>query len=119
MTRLFAELIARRRQIVDMIAAENQRAGRMSDHRLTRSIARLRNALEKELAELDRLIDDQMRGSAVWVENEKLLASVPGVEKPSPALDRRTTGTWFTRSTTDRGPCRARTVDPSVRTMAW
>ena len=58
MTRLLAELIARRRQIVDMIAAENQRAGRMIDHRLTRSIARLRNALEKELAELDRLIDE-------------------------------------------------------------
>jgi transposase len=53
----------------------------MSDHRLTRSIARLRKALEKELAELDRSIDDHMRGSAVWIENEKLLASGPGVGK--------------------------------------
>lgn len=42
MTRLLAELVARRRQIVEMIAAEGQRAGRMSDHRLTRSIGRLR-----------------------------------------------------------------------------
>ena len=66
-TRLLAELVARRRQIVDMIAAEGQRARRMSDHRLTRSIDRLRKALEKELAELDRLIDDHIRGSAVWV----------------------------------------------------
>jgi transposase len=81
MTKLLAELIARRRQIVDMMVAEGQRVRRMSDHRLTRSIARLRKALEKELAELDRLIDDHMRGSAVWVENEKLLASVPGVGK--------------------------------------
>src|SRR5436853_3443501 len=81
MTRLLAELVARRRQIVDMIAAEGQRAGRMSDHRLTRSIGRLRKALEKELDELDRLIDDHMRGSAVWVETEKLLVSVPGVGK--------------------------------------
>jgi transposase len=81
MTKLLAELIARRRQIVDMIAAEGQRARRVSDHRLAQSIARLRKALEKELAELDRSIEDHMRGSPVWVENEKLLASVPGVGK--------------------------------------
>jgi transposase len=81
MTRGLADLVARRRQIVEMIAAEAQRARRISDDRLSRSIARLRKALEKELAELDRLISDHMRGSAVWVEKEKLLASVPGVEK--------------------------------------
>jgi transposase len=81
MTRLLADLIARRRQIVEMLAAEGQRARRISDHRLTRSIARLRKALESELAELERLIGDHMRGSTVWVEKEKLLASVPGVGK--------------------------------------
>ena len=49
--------------------------------RLTKSVARLRKALEKELSELDVLIDGQIRGSAVWVEKENLLASVPGVGK--------------------------------------
>jgi transposase len=49
--------------------------------RLIKSIARLRKALEKELSELDVLIGDQIRGSAVWVEKEDLLASVPGVGK--------------------------------------
>jgi transposase len=78
-TRLLADLVARRRQIVEMIAAEAQRTRRMSDKRLTKSVARLRKALEKELSELDGLIDDQIRGSAVWVEKEDLLASVPGV----------------------------------------
>src|SRR6478672_11908048 len=53
----------------------------MSDKRLTKSVARLRKALVKELSELDGLIDDQIRGSAVWVEKEDLLASVPGVGK--------------------------------------
>jgi hypothetical protein len=43
--------------------------------RLTKSVARLRKALEKELTELDVLIDGQIRGSAVWVEEENLLAS--------------------------------------------
>ena len=80
-TRLLADLVARRRQIVEMIAAEAQRTRRMSDKRLTKSVARLRKALEKELSELDVLIDDQIRGSAVWVEKEDLLASVPGVGK--------------------------------------
>jgi transposase len=81
MTRLLADLVARRRQIVEMIAAEGQRARRMSDNRLIKSIARLRKALEKELAELDALIEDHVRGSTVWAEKEDLLASVPGVGK--------------------------------------
>ncbi len=109
-TRLLADLVARRRQIVEMIAAEAQRTRRMSDKRLTKSVARLRKALEKELSELDVLIDDQIRGSAVWVEKEDLLASVPGVGKPA--------GTRFARPSTDRGPCRARALDPPVRAMA-
>jgi transposase len=74
------EMIARRRQIVEMIAAEGQRARRMSDKRLIKSIARLRKALEKELSALDVLIGDQIR-SPVWAEKEDLLASVPGVGK--------------------------------------
>lgn len=78
-TRLLADLIARRRQIVEMMAAEGQRERRLTDKRLMKSIARLRKALEKELAELDGEIDDQVRGSPVWAAKEDLLASVPGV----------------------------------------
>jgi transposase len=79
MTRLLADLVARRRQIVEMMAAEGQRGRRLTHKRLQKSIARLRKALEKELAELDGEIDDHVRGSPVWVEKEELLASVPGV----------------------------------------
>ena len=66
----------------------------MSDKRLIKSVARLRKALEKELSELDVLIDDQIRGSAVWVEKEDLLASVthpgrPGSHSLPDANDRR------------------------------
>src|SRR5580698_1612846 len=79
MTRLLADLVARRRQIVEMMAAEGQRGRRLTHKRLQNSIARLRKALEKELAELDGEIDDHVRGSPVWAEKEELLASVPGV----------------------------------------
>lgn len=78
---LLADLVARRRQIVEMMAAEGQRERRMTAKRLRKSIARLRKALEKELAEIDAEIDDHMRGSPVWAEKEELLASVPGVGK--------------------------------------
>ena len=78
-TRLLADLVARRRQIVEMMAAEGQRERRTVDKRLKKSIARLRKALEKELAELDAGIDDSIRGSPAWAETENLLASVPGV----------------------------------------
>jgi len=79
MTQFLADLVARRRQIVEMLQAERQREKRASVKRLKKSIARLIAALEKELAELDRDIDDAVRSSPVWREKEDLLASVPGV----------------------------------------
>ena len=78
-TQLLADLVARRRQIVEMSAAESQRAKRVCDKRLSKSIVRLKTALEKELAEIDIEIDDNMRGSPAWREKEDLLTSVPGV----------------------------------------
>lgn len=78
-TRLLADLVARRRQIVDMIVAERQREKRVAIRHLRKSIARLLKALEKELASLDADIDDAVRGSPAWHEKEDLLASVPGV----------------------------------------
>jgi transposase len=78
-TRLLAELVARRRQIVEMIGAESQRARHITAPRLKKGLARLRKALEKELSELDDDISDHVRGSPAWAEKEDLLASVPGV----------------------------------------
>lgn len=78
-TRLLADLMARRRQIVEMIAAEHQRARRVTLPRLQKSIARLIKALQKELESLDADIDDVVRGSPIWRAKEDLLASVPGV----------------------------------------
>jgi len=78
-TQALADLVTRRRQIVQMIVAERQREKRMTARRVKRSIARLLTALEKELSELDRAIDDTIRGSPAWRQTEDLLQSVPGV----------------------------------------
>lgn len=77
-TRQLADLVARRRQIVDMIGAERQREKRATV-RIRKSIARLIKALEKELASVNADIDDAVRGSPAWRETEDLLASVPGI----------------------------------------
>lgn len=78
-TRLLSDLVARRRQIVEMIAAERQRGTRVKETRLARSIARLVAALEHELGVIDADIDDNVRGSPLWRAAEDLLISVPGV----------------------------------------
>lgn len=77
--RLLTDLVARRRQIVEMLAAERQREGRLARGRIKASVARLITALEKELASVDEDIDGSVRGSPVWRETEDLLTSVPGV----------------------------------------
>ncbi len=78
-TQTLADLVARRRQIIEMIVAERHRERRVTVKRIAKSIARLIVALEKELTEIDSEIDAGVRGSPVWREKEDLLASVPGV----------------------------------------
>jgi transposase len=77
-TQQLADLVARRRQIVEMIGAERQREKRATA-RIKTSIARLIKALEKELASVNGDIDDAVRGSPAWRDKEDLLASVPGI----------------------------------------
>jgi transposase len=77
-TQALADLVARRRQIIQMIVAERQREKRATK-RTRKSILRLLKVLEAELSDLDQDIDDAVRGSPAWREKEDLLASVPGV----------------------------------------
>lgn len=80
-TRLLADLVARRRQIVAMMVAERQRQNRLTEKRLQKSIARLIAALQRELSELEVDINDTVRGSPAWREKEELLTSAPGIGK--------------------------------------
>lgn len=77
-TQQLADLVARRRQIIDMIGAERQRE-KLANSRIKKSIGRLVKALERELSSVDTDIDDAVRGSPVWREKEGLLCSVPSV----------------------------------------
>ena len=117
-TRLLADLVARRRQIVEMIGAERQREKRDDGPHLRKSIARLFKALEKELAGLDTDIDDPVRGSPVWREKEDLLESVPGV---GPIIARTLIAELPELGPLDRSrspPWRPRALHPPVRPVA-
>jgi len=78
-SQMLGDLVARRRQIIEMIVAEKQREQRATNRRLRKSIARLIAVLEKEISSVDADIDGLVRGSPVWREKEDLLASVPGI----------------------------------------
>lgn len=74
-----AELITRRRQVIEMLVAERNRRRLVQAARVRKSIDRIVAALEKQLAELDRDIASRVRESPIWREKEEILKSTPGV----------------------------------------
>jgi transposase len=78
-SRELGELVARRRQVIDMMVAENHRARELRNPRLRKRIVRHICALQKELAEIEKDLDDSIRGTPIWREKDDLLRSVPGI----------------------------------------
>ena len=79
------ELVARRRQIVEMIGAENNRRRHLTHRRVLRGMARIQALLQAQLSEIEREIDDSVRGTPAWRDKEDLLKTVPGI---GPAIAR-------------------------------
>jgi transposase len=131
---VLSQLVTRRRQIVQMIVAEENRASMVLAKAAQKSIKRLLSALRRELASLDEELDNHIRKSPIWKVRETLLTSVPGVgsttartllaEMPELGrLDRRQiaslaglapwtrqSGTWKGRSFTSGGRGKVRTA---------
>lgn len=133
-TQALSALVQRRRQIVEMIVAEENRSHMALAKEAQKSIKRLLAALRRELESLDADLDDHIRKSPLWRVRESLLTSVPGVgpttartllaEMPElGSLDRRQiaslaglapwtrqSGTWKGRSFTSGGRGKVRAV---------
>ncbi len=77
-TRGLADLVARRRQIVDMITAEKLRFN-TAPKLVQKSIRRLIKALERELDSVNTDIDGKIKASPVWRYRESLLVTAPGI----------------------------------------
>jgi transposase len=75
------ELVARRRQVIEMMVAERNRRRRVTQSRVRRAIDRHLELLQTELSELEHDIDGAIRKSPAWQADADLLASVPGVGK--------------------------------------
>lgn len=71
-------LVARRRQVIEMLVAEKNRR-RRAIPAVQQRIARHLGVLEEELAELDDDLGRTLRQSPLWREREDLLRSVPGI----------------------------------------
>jgi transposase len=77
-TRHLQALVARRRQLLEMLVAERNRRQAADPALHGRIDAHLR-WLEEALAEIEGAIDGTVRGSPIWRAKEELLLSVPGV----------------------------------------
>ena len=77
--RLLGELMARRRQLIEMIVAEGNRRRLLTARRTLKTVDRVLATLKAQLEEIDHDIDIAVRGTPAWREAEDLLISVPGI----------------------------------------
>jgi len=71
-------LVVRRRQIIEMMVSEKNRA-HVSHKSIQEQVRKHIEWLENELKELEKDIGESIRESPVWREKDKLLQSVPGI----------------------------------------
>jgi transposase len=77
--RQLAQLVDRRRQLVEMIVMEEHRRKRSDDEHLTQRLDDHITFLRNELAGTDGDIDAAIRNSPAWQETKDLLLSMPGI----------------------------------------
>lgn len=77
-TRRLEALLTRRRQLLTMLTAEQNRRSR-APRDLQREIQHHIEWLEQRVAELDTALGQQIQHSPVWREQDDLLQSVPGI----------------------------------------
>lgn len=74
-------LMARRRQLVQMLVAEQMRRQQAAPGLARVSVVRSITFLKDELKSLELEIDKTVRGTPAWRDKEDLLSSVPGIGK--------------------------------------
>lgn len=72
-------LVARRRQLVEMRVAEKNRRQQVNEAKLRKRLDAHLDWLAEAIAEIDRDIDEHIKGSPLWRAREDLLTSVPGI----------------------------------------
>lgn len=78
-TQALAALVARRRQLLDMLTAERQRLDQAATNVIRRDLRNHVRWLERRVREVDDEIGGAIERSPVWRVQEDLLRSVPGI----------------------------------------
>ena len=78
-TEELAALLTRRRQVVQQLTAEQHRLQRATSQRVRQRIQAHVTWLTRELARVDRDLDQALQASPLWRAQEDLLRQVPGV----------------------------------------
>jgi transposase len=78
-TRAMAELVTRRRQLIEMVVAEQNRARRLRTHEVREAIAEHVAYLKQQLTEVDGELREQVKDDPAWTEDLAILESAPGV----------------------------------------
>ncbi len=73
------EILARRRQLIEMLTSEKNRLKMAQSKALAKRIQAHMEWLKKEVSRPDKDLDDAVEGNAAFKENEALPRSVPGV----------------------------------------
>ena len=74
-----AELVARRRQLVEMITAEGNRKRQAREPKIVERIAAHIAWLQQELTAIEQDLGAAVQENPAWAAAEELLCSVPGV----------------------------------------
>jgi transposase len=78
-TQALATLVARRRQLLDMLVAEQQRLRHVATGPVARDLRSHIRWLKRRVADVDEEITGAIQRSALWRVQEDLLRSVPGI----------------------------------------
>lgn len=81
-----ADLVRRRRQMVDMLAMEKQRREHPEAERVQASIDAHIGFLSNQIAEIDQAIAHQISGDATLARRADLLVTIPGIGKTTAAI---------------------------------
>lgn len=75
----FSDLLSRRSQVVEMIAAEKNRLAVVPTKAVKQRITYHLHFLKEELKSIETDLDEQIRASPLWREKDDLLQSMPGI----------------------------------------
>jgi len=78
-TRELQEKLTRRRQLVGMRVAEDNRLRQSSAKAVVRSVQAVLDLLDRQIAQLDEDLDQSIRDTPEWRERDTLLKTVPGI----------------------------------------